>query len=58
MEVTYLEKGATISRSNRLVLAVGGENAADLTPEGMQGNFELDDLKERGSGVYVLTVEF
>lgn len=58
MEVTYLEKGATISRSDRLVLVVGGENAADLTPEGMQGNFELDDLKERGSGVYVLTVEF
>ena len=41
-----------------LVLAVGGENAAGLTPEEMQGNFELDDLKERGSGVYVLTVEF
>lgn len=58
MEVTYLEEGATISASDRLVLAVGGENAADLTPEGMQENFDLDDLKERGSGVYVLTVEF
>ena len=41
-----------------LVLAVGGENATDLTPEVLQGNFDLDDLKERGSGVYVLTVEF
>ncbi len=58
MEVTYLEERATISASDRLVLAVGGENATDLTPEGMQGNFDLDDLKERGSGVYVLTVEF
>ena len=58
MEVTYLEERATISSSDRLVLAVGGENATDLTPEGMQGNFDLDDLKERGSGVYVLTVEF
>ena len=58
MEVTYLEKGGAVSASSRLVLAVGGENAADLTPEGMQGNFDLDDLKERGSGVYVLTVEF
>ena len=54
----HLEERATISASDRLVLAVGGENAADLTPEGMQGNFDLDDLKERGSGVYVLTVEF
>ena len=58
MEVTYLEERATISSSERLVLAVGGENATDLTPEVLQGNFELDDLKERGSGVYVLTVEF
>lgn len=58
MEVTYLEERAAISSSDRLVLAVGGENATDLTPEGMQGNFDLDDLKERGSGVYVLTVEF
>ena len=58
MEVTYLEERATISASDRLVLAVGGENATDLTPEVLQGNFDLDDLKERGSGVYVLTVEF
>lgn len=57
-EGVYLNESKEFSAKDRIILAVGGENAADLKPEEIESKQDMENLSARQEGVYLLSVQF
>lgn len=56
LQPVYLQQDTEITQGKRTVIAVAGPNASELTPEMLQTEKEIEQLKEQENGIYLLTL--
>lgn len=56
LQQVYLQRDAEITQGKRTVIAVAGPNASELSPEMLQTEKDIEQLKGQKNGIYLLTL--